>query len=689
MGDYLSARMAAVLAILAALVLALPVRAQSCPTPRTALVLSGGGAKGLAHIGVIRVLDSLGVRPDLVVGTSMGAIVGALYASGYTGAAIDSIARSLPVGSLFRTYRPRAPRSLGVLHPLVVWEQGEGSFRLQGAAVRDRDVNATISAALLRGNLLAAGDFDSLPIPFRAVATDLADRSVVAIGEGDLAQAVRASFSVPLLFVPVQVDGRYLVDGGLAANIPVAVAREAGAERVIVSDASTAPADSVDLASPLAVADRLVDLLFEQAADSLGPADILVRPRVGDFPALDFSARRVDRIITAGAEAADSALRSVECLPRAARPAVPPVAPTVVDVDIVGATESEARTIRRILALEPGEPVDVAALADRIRRLSRSEVHDALWLNPRVVPGGVSFDIVLQRAPRRVAGGSVVYDADLGGRLWAGLTDRRLLGLGIEGSAAVFLGELRKELALGVRRSYGFTRRLITPVGTVQLGSEDVLRYTEAGKSLSPADVREAIGFVGLDMAPGRGWELAVGLEGRLWEDPDERRHSTAGPAFRAAKIGPAGDRLVFAEAVWAGLYRRAELDAVATIRLHPLRLRPRVRVGYGEDLPIQIAFPLGGTDGFPGLQLGEQRGDREVMLGVTGFVPLAGPFEGTVELATGRSGSGNALFGPQRWMTGARIGIAADTPLGPVRLAYGFASVGRGAVLVRLGRWF
>src|SRR5215212_1158243 len=112
-----------------------PAHAQSCRPVRTALVLSGGGAKGLAHIGVLRVLDSLGVRPNLVVGSSMGAIVGAMYASGYTGREIDSLAHSIPLANLFRTYQPRAPRSLGVLQPLVIWEQGSRRFNLQSASV--------------------------------------------------------------------------------------------------------------------------------------------------------------------------------------------------------------------------------------------------------------------------------------------------------------------------------------------------------------------------------------------------------------------------------------------------------------------------------------------------------------------------------------------------------------------------
>src|SRR3954465_15133449 len=218
--------------LITSLVSVTPAVAQTCRPARTALVLSGGGAKGLAHIGVLRVLDSLGIRPDMVVGSSMGAIIGAMYASGYTGREIDSLARSLPIADLFRTYQPLAPRSWGPVQPLLLWDQGERGFNLQSASVAENEVNALVNAAMLRGNLLARGNFDSLPIPFRAVATDLSNRSVVVLSSGDLARAVRASFSIPLIFTPESLGGRILADGGLGANIPTTVARAAGAQRL-------------------------------------------------------------------------------------------------------------------------------------------------------------------------------------------------------------------------------------------------------------------------------------------------------------------------------------------------------------------------------------------------------------------------------------------------------------------------
>ncbi|HSB54208.1 MAG TPA: patatin-like phospholipase family protein, partial [Gemmatimonadales bacterium] len=302
-----------ILAILLVFGPAPTLEGQSCPAPRTALVLSGGGAKGLAHVGVLRTMDSLGIRPDLIVGTSMGAAVGALYASGYSGRELDSLARIVPLAQLFRTYQPRAPRSLGVLQPLVVWEQGEHRFNLQSAAIVESEVNALVNAAMLQGNLLARGNFDSLPIPFRAVATDLATREPVVLASGDLAQAVRASIAVPLLFNPEQREGRYLVDGGLSANVPVAIARAAGAERVIVSDATEHLPEDFDPYAPLLVADRLVRFLFLQRADSLGPGDLLVRPAVEGFNSLNFSRSSIARLLAVGRAAADTVLAPPRC----------------------------------------------------------------------------------------------------------------------------------------------------------------------------------------------------------------------------------------------------------------------------------------------------------------------------------------------------------------------------------------
>src|ERR1041384_8041029 len=195
-----------------------------------------GGARGSPPVRGLEARDSLGVRPDLVVGTSIGAIVGALYASGLSGREIDSLTRSLPLVELVRNVSNRTPHVWGSLLPLVLWEQGAHRFSVATEGLHELRTNAVLNRILLRGNLPARGDYDRLPIRFPAVATDLRSRETVVLDGGDLAQAVRASSAIPLVFTPERIGDRILVDGGISANLPVAAARAAGARRVIVVD---------------------------------------------------------------------------------------------------------------------------------------------------------------------------------------------------------------------------------------------------------------------------------------------------------------------------------------------------------------------------------------------------------------------------------------------------------------------
>ena len=662
----------------------------ACRAPRTALVLSGGGAKGVAHIGVLRTLDSLGIRPDLIVGTSMGAVVGALYASGYTGRELDSLARTLPLAELFRTYQPRAPRSLGPLQPLVIWEQGERRFNLQSAAVVEAEISALVNAGMLRGNLLARGDFDSLPIPFRAVATDLARRDPVVLAAGDLAQAVRASVAIPLLFAPVEIDGRFLVDGGLSANIPVTIARDAGAEAVIVVDATEHPADGYDAYSPIIVADRLVEFLFQQSVDSLRASDLLIRPDVDGFTSLNFSPGNIERLLERGRAAADSTVPRLACPPRAADAPAHRLPLRVTGVSTDGANASERLALLRLLGLGLGDSLDVDHLRSRLRYLAlASEAYHAIWLHPGGSEDSIRFRLELRRAAGRVAGLGLAYDNELGGRMWAGAVDRRILGRALEGSLALFLGELKKEVHGGLRRSFRLGRHLLSPTATAILRTEDVRRFAADGDEVEEAETREALGFAGAERVLPHGWEVAAGARGHLWHEPDRGSRSTAGVEARVARISRARGRVVAAELAWTGLYRRVSFEGEAQARLGRVRLTPRLRLGWGDELPIQLGFPLGGDDGFPGLHIGERRGDREAMLGLTLAVPLRGPLLGRIEVAAGRAASGGGVLGEDGWVGGVRAGVGAETPVGPVRFEYGYGTEERGALFVRLGRWF
>ncbi|MDX2194020.1 MAG: patatin-like phospholipase family protein [Gemmatimonadales bacterium] len=666
-----------------------------CAAPRTALVLSGGGAKGLAHVGVLHALARRGIRPDLIVGTSAGALVGGLLASGYSAAEIDSLTTRVHAERLFRP-DALAPRALLHLPPLVLWEQGRRGFAVQNARVREGEANAQLNTLFLRGNLLARGDFDSLPIRFRAVATDLADRSAVVLGAGDLAQAVRASVAIPLVFRPVERDGRVLVDGGLSANVPVAIARGLGAERVIVSRLRDSTRADYDPRSVLDVAGRLVDLLFVQPEAPLGPDDVEIVTDVAGFESLDFTAGKLRRVIARGEQAADARLGARRCeAPAAPTAPLPPLRVTGVRV---AASYGPATGIAAQLGLDGGPALDTAVLRRQLGAAGGAERFQSVWLRPSGGAGSVAFEVLAEPAPRRVAGVGVVYDADVGGRLWVGLVDRAALGTGFEVGGGLQLGELRRELFGIVRRPFLLRGRPLAPTATLRAGEEVIRLYfppVAGGGNLFGTDRqfltttrREAIGFAGLERSLGGSLTFAAGMEGRVWGDSGTRW--AAGPTARLTLVGGVDDPLLTAEVVWTNAYRRAAAEAAVSLDVGAgVRLRPRVRVGWGEALPLQAQFILGGEDGFPGLRIGERRGDREAMASLAVTRTIRGPVQARLEVAAGRLGEGGPVLARSGWVAGARAGIGVLTPLGLVRAEYGRTDGGLAAFLVRIGRWF
>jgi len=157
----------------------------------------------------------------------------------------------------------------------------------------------------------------------------------------------------------------------------------------------------------------------------------------------------------------------------------------------------------------------------------------------------------------------------------------------------------------------------------------------------------------------------------------------------QGVKAGRSGGQVLGTDLIWTGLYHRAAFDGEVLVKTGAFRLAPRLRVGWGERLPLQATFPLGGEDGFPGLHIGERRGDRELVLSTLLTYSLKGPFVARVELAAGRSAFGGEILASGGWLAGARAGVGAETPVGPVRFEYGLTQGGRKAVFVRLGRWF
>ncbi|HEV8019307.1 MAG TPA: patatin-like phospholipase family protein [Steroidobacteraceae bacterium] len=352
--------------------------------PRIGLVLSGGGARGAAHIGVLKVLEQLHVPVDAIAGTSMGAVVGGLYASGLSAQDIEKIMTSINWQDAFRDRPPREDldlrrkeedQSFLVKFPLGV---RDGQIVLPKGLIQGQKLSETLRRLTLP--VARISNFDELPTPFRAVATDLESGASVVIGSGDLTTAMRASLSAPGVFAPVERDGRLLVDGGITDDVPVDIARAMGVDIVIVVDVGAALQTRQHLTSVAEISNQMLAILIRRNAEAqlatLTPQDILIKPELGDASSYDFG--HVARVIGVGEAAAHARSEQLAAL------AVSPqqmqryalhreagrLPPPVVDfVQVDPGSEHYGPAVGKLFGDLVGKPLDPDAVAQRVTAL--------------------------------------------------------------------------------------------------------------------------------------------------------------------------------------------------------------------------------------------------------------------------------------------------------------------------------
>jgi NTE family protein len=391
-----------------------PIQAQaelpSATRPRIGLVLSGGGARGLSHVGVLKVLERAQVPVDVIAGTSMGAIIGGLYASGMTAGQLEAELLKIDWDAVF---------SNRVGRPLLSQRRKEEDFEISPVleiGMRDGELRAPLGAisgrgleSLLRRYTLpvrGVRDFDKLPIPFRAVATDMETGQPIVLAQGDLATALRSSMSVPGVFAPTEVDGRILGDGGLVDNLPVETARKMGAQVLIVVNIGTPLAPRETLSSVGGLTTQMINILTEQNVQrslaTLAPADVLIVPELGPLSSSDFA--RTRELIALGERGAEPLVQRLAALSpgaaayaqwRAQRPRGAVPAPPLAFIRFQGTELSNPARFVSQLESRPGQPFDPAKAERDALRLAASD--DYMRADYRLVAtpegDGLVFDL--------------------------------------------------------------------------------------------------------------------------------------------------------------------------------------------------------------------------------------------------------------------------------------------------------
>jgi NTE family protein len=703
--------------------------------PRIGLALSGGGARGIAHIGVLKVLEELRVPVRCVTGASMGAIVGGSYASGVPPARLEQVVLDTDWNEVFTDRPPRAEvssrRKEDDYKTLFAPEYGvkDGWLVLPKGILAGVAIEAYFRSLTERA--VGIDDFRELPIPFRAVATDIETGRAVILDRGNIAQAMRASMAVPGAMSPVEIGGRLLVDGGIANNLPIDEARKLCGDVIIAVNISTPPLRREEITSAFSISAQLLNFLGKESVDrqlaGMGPRDLLIAPDLGDISAGSFD--RAGEAIRIGENAARAmadrlerfslppdeyaALRSRQIRERRDVAAVD-------EIRFEGLRRTNPEVLRSLVRTRPGEPLTEERIGADLRRIyGRGDFESVDY---RIVEESGTRIMVIQ--PREKSWGpdylrfGVGLASDFNGENpFSGLVSYRRTWLNRLG------GEWLTELQVG-RVSRLFSefyqpveergRYFIAPYGSVSQSLRPVFENEERIAQYKVDDAR-----AGLDAGAVLGtWgEARIGA---LWQ----RIHAkveTGSPVLPSLDETSAGararlfvdqlDNAFFARGGYsAGAsayvadeafgsdrnYKRLEgqLKAVASLGPHTFNASVSGGTDLDTDLPAYEAFTLGGPLRLSGYRIDEFSG-RRMAFGRLMYYQRAvrlpsllgsGVYWGaSFEAGRITGGAAPPSASPATKYAGSLF-LGADTFLGPAYFGVGAGEGGRYGLYLLLG---
>ncbi len=706
------------------------------PRPRIGLVLGGGGAKGAAHVGVLSVLDELRIPVDCIVGTSMGALVGGTYASGTSAAELDAAVRAISwqeaIGSTGLRAKVPMRRKLTRNNYSLGLEFGirDGGLVAPSGLVNTQNVDLTIQYLVARSR--GVREFDRLPIPFRAVATDMQTGEMVVLDRGDLALAMRASMAVPGVFSPVSMQGRVLGDGGLTRNVPVDIARQTCADVVIAVAVPNPAPTAEELRSPLTLMSRTLDVLIganeRQQLETLGPDDVKIVVEMGDIGSGSFD--RVADAIPLGRTAALARRAELErySVPEAeylawreaaSRPGRNPV--TLAGVKLNGLERANPDFIRRTLDLEAGDVVDARGIGERANAVfALSDFERVAY-----TLGGDPARPTLEMHLTEKSWGPHIVRFDLG------------LQMGTDGNTAFTLGadylqtwinarggELRGAVRVGRTSAIEGSvyqpldrahRWFVEPGVSAQRSLEDIFGD---GEAVTRTEFSSAWGYADVGRVFGNRAELRAGIRSGVQSADRDFGARTVFDVDTEGYGGFAG-RFTFdsrdRDVLWrAGTVARVSyfrssdalgaeadsyerLEGTATLLLPFRQNVGYLRVGGGSsldtELPLYDTFTLGGPVSLPGLSLGELRGDSYwtaqaaylQRLADLNYVLGRSIYTGMTLTAAEMNGRIDGIRGSPIYS--AAWVVAGRTALGPLTLSLGATTDGDWQLVLGLGR--
>jgi NTE family protein len=695
------------------------------------VALGGGGARGAAHIGVLRELERLRIPIDYLAGTSMGSIVGGLYATGMSPDEMEKTVKTIDWTSLFSDDPPRADESYRRKHDDQIYLFGlslgvkNGRLALPVGLIAGDKLSFLLRSLTIRAAM--ERDFDRLPIPFRTVATVVQTGETYVFSRGNVADAIRASMSVPGVFAPVELDGKILTDGGTVQNLPVQVVRAMGADIVIAVDVG----ESGEAASRPETFAQVLSQNSDIAArrnvlESRLLADLVLQPELKGFGFLDFSnpvaavPRGEAAVRQASEKLAAWAVSEGEYEAWRKKQRGEPASPVRITTVDVEAGSIDPRRLAGRVRSRPGQPLDLAVLEGDLERIHELDLFASVDFQLLPDGGGAKLKIIAhpsERATDTLRLG-LALQADFKGNntfdILAGLNLRELNRLGAEWKTEAILGNTMgaaTELYQPVTYSGTF---FVAPRVLFSRSNRDIFV-----NELAVAKYRTERFHGGIDLgwAIGKVGELRVGYDGGRVRF--ERRIGSPALPDADADTGAIVAQVTFDQLDKIafprnGFYAHAEYTGSreslgATVPFDRLEAGAFIPKTFGKQtwaltvfggdnlgsvLPPWEAFTLGGYRRLSGMAPGQLSGQTQAFaslatyrhvgsLGMLGSVYLGGSFE-TGNVWQSRSA---ATFSDLRAAGSVFLGV--DSLLGPLSLAYGLTDGGNHSFTVFLGRTF
>lgn len=708
--------------------------------PKIALVLSGGGARGAAHIGALRVLEEMRVPVDFVVGTSIGSIIGGLYATGWTPDEMERLLTTIDWNRqvfddrVVRTAKPfprRQDDGLALLRTRLRFRGG--TPYLPPGVIEGQRLDILLQSIEVAST--AETDFDRFPLPYRAVAQDAVTGEAVVIGDGRLGEAMRASMAIPGIFAPVTRDGRTLIDGGGVQNLPVAVARGLGADVILAVDISSPLESKEKLGTFLSIMNQWSSFVTvgnrSQSVELLGPEDVLIVPALGDLSFLSFP--RAARAVALGAEAARAKTSELQryavgdgawqaFVERRRRRPDADGRPVIDEVRLVNTSRIGDRVVRPLIRIAPGTRYDGNEVSATVERLAATE-----WfglVESRLSREGDRHVLTFRTPERPYSATSLEFGLNLeddfrGGSTYALIARHQVVGFDRHGSDWTNVLQLGTtgRLATELYRPLGAKRRwFVAPAASLSLRKQPI--YVE-GRPVGDIEIADADASLAAGHVLGRWGEVRLGLfrNYRLAKlrggSPDfsEVRRRAAGAAVSFAldsldtRAFPRRGGRVEATSgyAWTSTGQRNyphSVRAQAAWSRHRHTVAPALEYERtrGGIFSLDNAAFLGGFQRLSGLSPGELLGAKLALVRLGYYYQLSRLDLGALsqKLYAGFSiERGNTWLdadAPLSWSglrAGGSIFAGAETFLGPAYIAYGVGEGGRRRIYFSVGGRF